>query len=62
MSVERWSQGNWCGLPLQRLWFSRFGGKTHEVLSIVPISDRLGALHGGNGDDFVVPEGLLHQV
>lgn len=32
------------------------------LVSIVPVSDMLGALHGGNGDDFVVLEGLLYQV
>lgn len=42
--------------------FSRFGRKMHKVLTIVPVSDMLGALRGGNRDDFIVLEGLLHQV
>lgn len=57
-----WSQGNLCGFPLHQLWFSRFGRKMHKVLTIVPVSDMLGALRGGNRDDFIVLEGLLHQV
>lgn len=51
-----------CGFPLHQLWFSWFGRKMHKVLSIVPVSDMLGALRGGNRDDFIVLEGLLHQV